>query len=246
MMRSRDFQIFNVIFKERYREPTLELVIPTMLISNIFISAFYERGYFQLLGLVLSFIPIISVSETLAFALSLRNIIFVTGDHISRGSIISFLTMPIKREKLFIYIYISDIIFPLLFWLITLEIYIFLSGIKIPSLLILTFVSGFFFIENFIMLLTLILKSSGIATLVSLFSSGIIFLFGGILSYYDILYHNYFMTYFTSFANPYVLWIEDSLGKNFTPEILSGIIIDGILSLIFVIISYIRFKVIEV
>ncbi|AWR96353.1 hypothetical protein DFR86_01510 [Acidianus sulfidivorans JP7] len=245
MMRSRNFQIFNIIFKERYREPTLELVIPTMLVSNIFISAFYERGYFELLGIVLSFIPIISVSETLAFALALRNIIFVTGDHVTRGSIISFLTMPIKREELFFFIYTSDIIFPLVFWIITTEIYLILSGIEIPTLLILTYIAGYFFVENFILFLTLIFKSSGISTLVSFFSIGIIFLFGGILNYYDILYHNYSGTYYTSFANPYVLWIENALGKNFISQIEVGLTIDIIIGIILLIISYIKFKVLE-
>ncbi|AAK41503.1 Hypothetical protein SSO1265 [Saccharolobus solfataricus P2] len=151
MMPSRSFQIFRLIFKERYRQPTLELVIPTMLVSNVFISAFYARGVFNYYGLVLAFVPLISVSETLTFALALRNIIFVTGDHIYRGSIISFMMMAIKRISLFFFTYFCDVILPYLFWLFTTELYIFLSNIPVPQYLVLIYTVGYFFTENIVL-----------------------------------------------------------------------------------------------
>ncbi len=132
MRRSSGFQVFNMVFKERYREPTLELVLPTMLVSNIFLSAFYERGAFSVLGIVLAMIPIISVSETLAFSIGLRNVVFVTGDHLYKGSIISFITTPVTRGELFAFIYFSDVVVPILLWTLTTELYSLLSGIAVP------------------------------------------------------------------------------------------------------------------
>lgn len=247
MKRSRSFQIFSVIFRERYREPTLELTIPTMLVSNIFLTAFYERSMFQLLGIVLAFVPMISVSETLAFALALRNIIFVTGDHISRGSIISFITLPIKRETLFLFIYVSDVILPYLFWTITTEVYSLLSNIPVPTLLLLTYTTGFFFTENLILLITLTFKSTGISTLLSIFITAGIFMFGGAAIYYEVIYKEYSLIYLTSFANPYVLWIFEALGThNFTPQIISGLLIELFLSLFFLFVSYVKFLRLEV
>lgn len=246
-MRSRSFQVFNVIFKERYREPTLELTLPTMLISNIFITAFYERSNFQLLGIVLAFIPLISVSETLAFALSLRNIIFVTGDHISRGSIASFLIMPIRREKLFLFMYFCDVILPYLFWLLNTEIYLLLSNIQVDPLILLTYTMGFFFTENLILTITLYFKSTGITTIISLFLIGILFIFGGALEYYELLYNHYYALYFSSFANPYVPWIFETVGTiNLLPQIFSGIILDGIISIVLLIISFVKFTRLEI
>jgi hypothetical protein len=130
-----------MVYRERYREPTLELVVPTMLVSNVFLVAFYERFGFQLLGVVLAFVPLISVSETLAFSLGLRNLIFVTGEHLYDGSMISFLTYPLRRETLFFFIYISDVVLPLLMWVFTTLTYSMLSGVEVPSLLYLTFVA---------------------------------------------------------------------------------------------------------
>jgi hypothetical protein len=161
-----------MVYRERYREPTLELVVPTMLVSNVFLVAFYERFGFQLLGVVLAFVPLISVSETLAFSLGLRNLIFVTGEHLYDGSMISFLTYPLRRETLFFFIYISDVVLPLLMWVFTTLTYSMLSGVEVPSLLYLTFVAGYLFSENLVLLIILLFRSPGVSTLLSLFLLG--------------------------------------------------------------------------
>ena len=245
MRHSRGFQIFRIIFRERYREPTLELVVPTMLVANIFLSAFYERGNFSLLGVVLGFTPVISVSETLAFALGLRTAIFVTGDHVYKGSIISFLTMPVRREILFVYIYLSDVVLPWFLWLLTSVLYSSLSGIAVPSLILATFTAGYFFSLNVVLLLTILLRSPGVATLTSMFVLGSIFVFGGALGYYQILEGNTSLLYLSSFANPYVLWIADSLGKNLVPQIITGIWTEVFVAVITLMISFTKFRGLE-
>lgn len=245
MRLSRSFQIFKVIYKERYRRPTLELVIPAMLISNIFVAAFYARGLFSTYGIILSFIPLISVSETIAFSLALRNVIFVTGDHIYRGSIISFLTMPIRRSKLFLFIYFSDIILPYLFWISTTEIFILLSSIPVPSILLVTYTIGYFFAENLILLITLTFKSPGIVTLISGFALGILFIFGGIVVYYDIIYKSPYVG-IASFSNPYVALLYSAITQKPTPYIITGLVIELFLGLMFLITSFIKFKNMEV
>ncbi|MCG3109457.1 hypothetical protein L3N51_01749 [Metallosphaera sp. J1] len=245
MRLSRGFQIFRIVFRERYREPTLELVLPTMLVANIFLSAFYERGNFSLLGVVLGFTPVISVAETLAFALGLRNVIFVTGDHVYKGSIISFLTMPVRREILFLYIYFADVVIPWALWLVTSLLYSQLSGIRVPSLLLATFTSGYFFSLNVVFLLTILLKSPGVATLTSMFVLGSIFVFGGALGYYQLIQGNTSLLYLSSFSNPYVLWIADSLGRNLISQIISGVWVDGVLAVLALLFAFFRFRGLE-
>ncbi|AGJ61930.1 hypothetical protein [Saccharolobus islandicus] len=245
MMRSRSFQIFRVIFKERYRQPTLELVIPTMLVSNIFITAFYARGLFNTYGLVLAFIPLISVSETLAFALALRNIIFVTGDHIYRGSIISFIMIPIKRISLFFFTYFCDIVLPYLFWLFTTEIYILLSGIPVPQYLILVYTVGYFFTENIILLTALSFKSGGIVTLLSGTILGILFIFGGIAGYYGIM-TNSPLTPIATISNPYVFLIYEAISQKQVTYLNVGIYSEVIISLILFFVSLQKFRMMEV
>ncbi len=245
MRYSRSFQVFRMIFRERYREPTLELVLPTMLVSNIFLNAYYERSGFQLLGIVLAFIPIISVSETLAFAIGFRNIVYVTGDHIYKGGIISFITTPVSRTKVFLYIYISDVIVPLVLWLLTTLAYSAMAGIPIPPLVLLTFIAGYFFSENIIFTLTLTLRSPGIITLASLFIVGGIFIFGGIGIYYLLLKRSIEELYLLSFINPYLLWIGQAEGGKFMPIIISGITADALIAIAFFILCFIIFRRLE-
>ncbi|EZQ11221.1 hypothetical protein CM19_01655 [Candidatus Acidianus copahuensis] len=246
MRLSRSLQIFRIIFKERYRDPTLELILPTMLLSNVFLSAFYERSGFELFGIVLAFIPIISVSETLAFSLGLRNIVFVTGDHMYRGSIISFLMSPIKREELFVFIYISDVVLPLLFWVSSTLFYSFMAEIGVPPLLYLTFISGYFFAENVTFLLTILFRSPGVSTLISMFILGGTFILGGSINYYLLIQGFYNHLYLTSFTNPYVLWIVYSLGKNVLPQIVFGVEIDLILAVLALTLTFVKFMRLEV
>lgn len=246
MRSSRSFQVLSMVYRERYREPTLELVVPTMLVSNVFLVAFYERFGFQLLGVVLAFVPLISVSETLAFSLGLRNLIFVTGEHLYDGSMISFLTYPLRRETLFFFIYISDVVLPLLMWVFTTLTYSMLSGVEVPSLLYLTFVAGYLFSENLVLLIILLFRSPGVSTLLSLFLLGGIFVFGGAFNYYQLVQGDVTPLYLTSFLNPFVLWIAQSFGKDLTSEIVSGVVGELALTSLTFLISFLRFRVMEV
>jgi hypothetical protein len=245
MMHSRNYQIFSVIFKERFREPTLEFIIPLMFTSDVFINAFYERGNFTIYGVILAFIPLISVSETIAFALALRNIIFVTGDHIYRGSIISFLTLPIKRINLFFMIYFSDVIAPYIMWLTTTEAFIMLSGIPVPQYLILIYTIGYFFTENIILSIALTFKSAGIATLLSSFIIGVIFIFGGMLNYYELIQGSH-MLGITSSLNPYVLLLYEAVNRKSLPCIYEGLVMEVMISLLTFVFSINRFRRLEI
>ncbi|QKR00957.1 hypothetical protein GWK48_02730 [Metallosphaera tengchongensis] len=216
-----------------------------MLVSNIFLTAFYERSGFQPLGIVLSFVPVISVSETLAFAIGLRNLVFVTGDHLYRGSIISFLTMPVKRELLFLFVYVTDNFVPLAIWVLTEFLYSYLSGIGVPSLLLVTFVVGYFFSENLVFFLTLLFRSPGVSTLLAMFILGGVFVFGGAILYYQLLQGATTGLYALSFSNPFVLWIANSLGKDLVPEIVTGLLVDGILGTLFLLVDFMMFRRLE-
>ncbi|AOL16640.1 hypothetical protein BFU36_07925 [Sulfolobus sp. A20] len=246
MRLSRDFQILKMIFKERYREPTLEVIFSTMIVSNVFITAFYARALFSLYGIVLAFIPLISVSETIAFAIGMRNIIFVTGDHIARQTIVSFLTFPISRIKLFSFIYITDLLVPYLCWLSSTEIYILLSGIDVPQGLILLYSIGYFFSLNLILLITLTMRSSGLVTLFSGFVLGVLFVFGGIAEYYEIISNNLSLANIISFANPYVILLYQAIRNSNINYFNFGVIIEFITSLVLLVISIIKFKELEV
>lgn len=245
MRHLRNYQIFSVIFKERFREPTLELVIPIMLVSNVFVNAFYARGNFTTYGIILAFIPLISVSETIAFALALRNIIFVTGDHIYRGSIISFLTFPVKRVTLFLMMYFSDVITPYILWLITTEVFILLSGIPVPQFLILVYTIGYFFTENIILSIALTFRSAGITTLLSNFIIGVLFIFGGMLNYYEIIQGSH-MLGITSSLNPYVLLLYEAVSGKTLPCLYQGLLIEIVVAIITFLYSMNRFRRLEV
>ncbi|BDC17953.1 hypothetical protein [Acidianus sp. HS-5] len=245
MMRSRNYQIFSIIFKERFREPTLEIVIPIMLSSNVFINAFYERGNFTIYGIMLAFIPLISVSETIVFSLALRNIIFVTGDHIYRGSIISFLTFPIKRISLFLMMYFSDVIIPYILWLTTTEAFILFSGIPVPQFLVLIYTVGYFFVEDIILSVALTFRSAGISTLLSSFIVGTLFIFGGMLNYYEII-QGYHGLCITSALNPYVLLLYEAVSQKSLPCLFGGIIIELVIALLTFVFSLNKFKRMEI
>jgi hypothetical protein len=246
MRLSRDFQILKIIFKERYRGPTLEIMLSMMIVSNIFLTAFYARGLFSLYGIVLAFIPLISVSETIAFAIGMRNVIFVTGDHMSRQAIISFLTFPISRIKLFFFTYISDLIIPYLCWLASTEVYVLLSGINVSQGLVIVYTIGYFFSLNIILLITLTLRSSGLVTLSSGFVLGILFIFGGIAEYYEIISKSISLANVLSFANPYVILVYEAIQNSHVNYFNLGVTIELIASIALLIISIIRFKEMEV
>lgn len=246
MMLLKNFQIFRLIFRERYREPTIEIVFPFMMASNIFLPAFSERGFFQTYAIVLALFPIISVSETIAFALGLRNIIFVTGNHIYRGSIIPFFMLPIKRSAIFFMMYFSDVVFPYILWLLSLEFYLIISGIYVPSIIIITFTCGYFFIENIIYLISLTFKSEGISTLLSIFTSGIIFIFGGILNY-ELIISNSSLLLLSSFSNPFIILLAQyEENKDMLIFLLSGLLTESVISTFALLYSYIRFVRLEI
>jgi len=170
----------------------------------------------------------------------------VTGEHLYDGSMISFLTYPLRRETLFFFIYISDVVLPLLMWVFTTLTYSMLSGVEVPSLLYLTFVAGYLFSENLVLLIILLFRSPGVSTLLSLFLLGGIFVFGGALNYYQLVQGDVTPLYLTSFLNPFVLWIAQSFGKDLTSEIVSGVVGELALTSLTFLISFLRFRVMEV
>jgi len=242
-------QVLKILFKERYKDPTLQLMIPTMIVGYIFIPAFLEKGDFEPYSLVISFIPVISLSETIAFSLALRNIIFVLGDHLTNGSIVSFLMMPVKRITFFFYSYFLDVVLPYLFWVVTNYFYLADIGYINPltNLLSLTYTAGYFFSTAVILFLTLFLKSNGASTLASMFALGSIFLVGG-FGNYSLVQNNSSALSMTSFMNPYPLLLAYSFKQYSTllSFIYNGIVVDFVLALILVLISLFLFKRIEV
>ena len=242
-------QVLKILFKERYKDSTLQLIIPTMIVGYIFIPAFLEKGDFEPYSLVISFTPIISLSETIAFSLSLRNIIFVLGDHLTNGSIVSFLMMPVKRITFFFYSYFLDVVLPYLFWVATNYFYLADIGCINPltNLLSLTYTAGYFFSTAVILFLTLFLKSNGASTLASMFALGSIFLVGG-FGNYSLVQNNSPGLSITSFMNPYPLLLAYSFKQSSTllSFIYNGIAMDFVLALILILVSLFLFKRIEV
>lgn len=224
-------------------------MLPVMLAGYVFIPAFLEKGAFLPYALVVSYIPIISLPETIALSLALRNIIFVLGDHLTSGSIVSFLMMPVKRSTFFLMSYTLDIILPYLFWLISNYFYLadinYINGLT--NLLSLTYTAGYFFSTTVILFLTLLLKSNGASTLASMFTLGSIFIIGG-FGNYSLASTNPSVLGITSFMNPYPLLLYYSFTPN--PVIISflmnGIIVDFIIAIILSIISFIMFLRLEV
>jgi hypothetical protein len=111
--------------------------------------------------------------------------------------------------------------------------------------LLVTYTIGYFFAENLILLITLTFKSPGIVTLISGFALGILFIFGGIVVYYDIIYKSPYVK-FASFSNPYVVLLYSAITQKPTPYVITGLVIELFLSSTFLIISFIKFKNMEV
>ena len=249
MTSSESFQVFKILFKERYKDPTLQLILPTILVGYLFIPAFLIRGNLLPYAFVLANIPVISIPETVAVALALRNIIFVLGDHINSGSIVSFLMMPVKRRTFFLMSYFNDVIVPYLMWLVTYFWYIYELGVvnNLATEIFLSFTSGYFFSTSVILFYTLILRSNGAATLASMFTLGSIFIIGGIGNYEILVGGNYSALSATSFMNVFPLILAQSFNVpiSVTTYVFDGVAVDFVLSLFLFLISYLRFRVME-
>ena len=252
MTSSESFQVFKILFKERYKDPTLQMILPTMLVGYVFIPSFLIRGNFLNYALVLANIPVISIPETVAVALALRNIVFVFGDHMNSGSIISFLMMPVKRRAFFFMSYFNDVIVPYLMWLGTYFWYLYeLSLINNLTLFIgLIYTAGYFFSTSVILFYTVLLRTNGPATLASMFTLGSIFIIGGIGNYEIIIGGtNYNSLNITSFMNVYPLILAYSINPStyltVIPYAITGVGVDFILALVLFLISYLKFRVME-
>jgi hypothetical protein len=249
-MSSRSLQIFKLLFKERYKDPTLQLIIPTIISGYLFVPAFLIRGDFLSYALVVGSIPLISIPESVTFSIALRNIIFVFGDHMNTGSIVSFLMLPIKRTTFFLFTYTCDVLIPYTIWIITYLWYFYefnyLNSLVITLALI--FTSGYFFSTSIVLFYTIILRSSGASTLASLFTLGSIFIVGG-FGNYELITSSPSALSFTAFMNPYPLVLAYSIKPTYFSSLLnyvnSGIITDFALALILLLISFLRFKVME-
>jgi hypothetical protein len=249
-MSSRSLQIFKLLFKERYKDPTLQLIIPTIISGYLFVPAFLIRGDFLSYALVVGSIPLISIPESVTFSIALRNIIFVFGDHMNSGSIVSFLMLPIKRTTFFLFTYTCDVLIPYTIWIITYLWYFYefnyLNSLVIT--LVLIFTSGYFFSTSVVLFYTIILRSSGASTLASLFTLGSIFIVGG-FGNYELITSSPSALSFTAFMNPYPLVLAYSIKPTYFSSLLNyvnnGIITDFALALILLLISFLRFKVME-
>ena len=71
-------------------------------------------------------------------------------------------------------------------------------------------------------------------------------MFGGALNYYQLVQGDVTPLYLTSFLNPFVLWIARSFGKDLTSEIVSGVVGELALTSLTFLISFLRFRVMEV
>ncbi|WP_338602868.1 hypothetical protein V6M85_03115 [Sulfolobus tengchongensis] len=242
-------QIFKILFKERYKDPTLQLMLPVMLAGYVFVPAFLEKGQFLDYAIVIAYIPIISLPETIALSLALRNIIFVLGDHLTSGSIVSFLMMPIKRSMFFLMSYVLDVVLPYLFWLVSN--YFYLADIEyinaLTNLLSLTYTAGYFFSTSVILFYTLLLRSNGASTLASLFTLGSIFIIGGFGNYALVSTDPHLLAV-TSFMNPYplLLYYSFTQRQNIIPFLFTGIMIDFVSAIVLAIISFLMFIRLEV
>ena len=249
-MSSRSLQVFKLLFKERYKDPTLQLIIPTVITGYLFVPAFLIRGDFLSYALVVESIPLISIPESITFSIALRNIVFVFGDHMNSGSIVSFLMLPVKRATFFLFTYICDVLFPYVIWAITYFWYFYefdyLNNLVI--ILALVFTSGYFFSTSVVLFYTVILRSSGASTLASLFTLGSIFIVGG-FGNYELITSSSSALNFTAFMNPYPLVLAYSIRPTYFSFLLTyinnGVITDFVLALILLLVSFIRFKVME-
>ena len=240
--------ILRLVLKERYKAPTLELMVPAIVAGNVFIPAYLERGGFQLYGLVLAFVPLINVSETATFALALRNVVFVTIEHMYQGYLASFLTMPVSRLRFFVYTYFADILFPLVIYWIVETLYLSASGILNPyslSMLII-FTAGYLFSSNFLLAVSMLIRSPGASVLTTGFSLGSIFIGGGIAEYYLITTDRVNSLPIISWTNPYVVAIAETVLHGSKVVVLAdsltvGVIVDVVLAIILLIFSLWQF-----
>lgn len=231
--------ILRLVLKERYKSPTLELMVPAIVVGNVFIPAYLERGGFQLYGLVLAFIPLINVSETATFALALRNVVFVTVEHLYQGYLASFLTMPISRLRFFVYTYFADVLFPLLIYWAVEALYLLSSGLLDPyslSMLII-FTAGYLFSSNFLLAVSILVRSPGASVLTTGFSLGSIFIGGGIAEYYLITTDRVSSLPVISWTNPYVAAVAETVlhgGKAaaVAASLTVGVVADVVLAII--------------
>ena len=240
--------ILRLVLKERYKAPTLELMVPAIVVGNVFIPAYLERGGFQLYGLVLAFIPLINVSETAVFALALRNVVFVTVEHLYQGYLSSFLTMPISRLRFFVYTYFADILFPLVIYWIVETLYLSASGIFNPyslSMLII-FTAGYLFSSNFLLAVSILVRSPGASVLTTGFSLGSIFIGGGIAEYYLITTDRLDSLPVISWTNPYVVAIVETVLHGSKAAVLAnslavGVVADVVLAVALLVFSLWQF-----
>lgn len=244
MTRSYDEgRIAYSLFKERYRSPTLELVIPAVFAGFAMIPAFLADSKFTLFGLAVASIPLVSVPETIALSLMLRNIVYVMGDHMNTGSFVSYLLMPIGRGRLFLWLLVSDVLVPLVIWLLSGLVYYLGSGyLGFFLILASVFTAGFLVTSSVILLLTLVLRSPGSVTLVSLFSLGSVFGVGG-LAPIALGEGSY---YLTAPLNPFTLLLLYEKGVSHTfLALVEGVLVDLMASLLIFAVSYMRFRVLE-
>ncbi|MBP1357966.1 MAG: hypothetical protein JZD40_05725 [Sulfolobus sp.] len=248
MAKNISYAIFRVMFKERYKDPVLQLIIPITLVGFIYVPLFLERGNLQSYALVLSLVPMINISETLIFTIALRNIIFVFGDHLKNYSVYTYLTMPITRSKYFLFSFIVDVMIPYIIWIASLFAYAFMSGIFEFSrfyilLSIIAYTAGYLFSTSLILLYTVTLKSSGGVVLLSFFSLGAIFLGGGASLYYASLTGRNSIVPLISFMNPFIPLIAyASTGDYFYLTAYTiGCVIDFAVAGIVFLISYLIF-----
>ena len=240
--------ILRLVMKERYKSPTLELIVPAIIVGNVFIPAYLERGGFKPYGLALAFVPLINISETATFALALRNVVFVTIEHIYQGYLATFLTMPISRGRFFLYVYLADVVVPLvIFW--TVEVlYLYSSSLLNPytvSLLII-FTVGYLFSSSLLLLISLTLKSPGASVLSAVFSLGAIFIGGGMAEYYLIESGRLRVVPFVSWMNPYVAAIAETVlggakAHELAVSLTVGVLTDLTLAMVLLLSSYLIF-----
>jgi len=246
---SSTLKVFRVVLKERYKSPTLELIVPAMIAGNVMIPAFLIRGGFQPYGLVLSFIPMINVSETAAIALALRNVIFVTGEHVYQGFVSSYLTMPVSRTSFFLMALASDVVIPLFIFLAIETVYLGLAGILNPysSSMLIVFSAGYLFSTGVIYLTTFLLKSPGASVLTSIFLLSAIFVGGGVGEFGLLISKNLNFLPLVSWTNPYVIAVAETLLPSryfgaLANALTLGVLIDLILGALLYVITLLYFR----
>ncbi|BCU67686.1 hypothetical protein HS7_11230 [Sulfolobales archaeon HS-7] len=251
MIYSRQLLNFTkLVLRERYRDPTLQLVIPTLLVGNIFIPVFLADDQFKVYALALSMIPVLNTAETLTFALVLRNVIFVFGDHIYTNSVVSFLMLPVSRRSYFLTSLLSDVGIPYVLWLLTTLLYLWGSGTLnvISELAILSFTVGLLFSSSILFLLVMSLRNPGTVTISSLLLLGGIFGFGGLGVYYlAISVHNLWITGLAGIMNPFILDLGygATFKLEFIYELVIALIAESLLSILILSFAYRMFREME-